>query len=259
MQYALPANVKIIMGHTRFTTQGSERNNYNNHPFFGRVRKHTFTLAHNGILQNDKELRESMKLPKTNIQTDSYIAVQLLEREGYISFDSLRKVAEAVRGSFVFTVLDSKDNLYFIRGDNPLCIYHFDKGFYLYASTENILQNTLIRLGIEKYAYDKIPVEMGDILMIASDGKMKKEQFNAPVYSAPQHSYYHYPVYISERSQNYGLSEDDQYIGMLKQISGLYGYTPADIDELVAEGWTHGEIEQILYDESFYAEMAMEY
>jgi glutamine phosphoribosylpyrophosphate amidotransferase len=258
MRYSLPPKVKVIMGHTRLTTQGSEKNNYNNHPFFGRVKKNTFTLAHNGILRNDGELRQSMKLPKTNIQTDSYIAVQLIERENAVTFGSLRKVAETVRGSFVFTVLDSKDNLYFVRGDNPLCIYHFaDKGFYLYASTEKILQNTLKRLGIDKYIYDEIAVEMGDILMIDGNGKMRKEQFDAADYYVPQHGYHQYPAYISERSYSRKhSSSDNQHLEILKQLSGLYGYSPADIDELVAEGWTLGDIEQILYDGDFYSEMA---
>ena len=258
MQYNLPPEVKVIMGHTRFTTQGSERNNYNNHPFFGRVKQNTFTLAHNGILRNDKELRQSMKLPKTNIETDSYIAAQLIEREGCISFGSLRKVAETVTGSFVFTVLDNRDNLYFVRGDNPLCIYHFDKGFYLYASTEDILMKTVVRLGIEKYAHEEIPVEMGDILMIGSSGKVEKEQFEVAYNYAPPYSYQQYPVYLYERnSQAYKTTDaDDDYLKILKQISGLYGYTPQDVEELLAEGWTLSDIEQILYDDSFYSDMA---
>lgn len=28
-----PANTKCVIGHTRMTTQGSEKHNYNNHPF----------------------------------------------------------------------------------------------------------------------------------------------------------------------------------------------------------------------------------
>ena len=48
-------------------------------------------------------------------------------------------MAEEVEGSFCFTVLDRKDNLYFVKGDNPLCLYHYPElGLYLYASTEEI-------------------------------------------------------------------------------------------------------------------------
>lgn len=42
------------------TTQGTE--NYNNHPFVGKVNNTNFAFAHNGVLHNDEELRESKNL-----------------------------------------------------------------------------------------------------------------------------------------------------------------------------------------------------
>lgn len=49
-------------------------------------------------------------------------------------------MAKTVKGSFSFTVLDEQNNLYFVRGDNPLCIIHYPKpGLYWYASTAQIL------------------------------------------------------------------------------------------------------------------------
>jgi len=71
--------VSALVGHTRHATQGDVKLNYNNHPFPGRVKGRTFALAHNGVLMNDEELRKSLRLPKTKIKTDSYIAVQLIE------------------------------------------------------------------------------------------------------------------------------------------------------------------------------------
>lgn len=43
----IPAEAHVVMGHTRMTTQGSAKKNYNNHPFFGRVKGKAFALAHN--------------------------------------------------------------------------------------------------------------------------------------------------------------------------------------------------------------------
>ena len=63
------------------TTQGSEEKNYNNHPFLGQAGGRQFALAHNGVLHNDLMLRRSLKLPHTKIETDSYVAVQLIERK----------------------------------------------------------------------------------------------------------------------------------------------------------------------------------
>ena len=37
-----PKDTTAVIGHTRFTTQGSEKNNYNNHPFEGTTSNHTF-------------------------------------------------------------------------------------------------------------------------------------------------------------------------------------------------------------------------
>ena len=73
-----PKNTTAVIGHTRFTTQGSAKKNYNNHPFEGRTENHNFALAHNGVIYNDKELKRLYGF-KSKIETDSYIAVQLLE------------------------------------------------------------------------------------------------------------------------------------------------------------------------------------
>ena len=43
-----PRDTRAVIGHTRFTTQGSEKRNCNNHPFEGRCGKESFALAHNG-------------------------------------------------------------------------------------------------------------------------------------------------------------------------------------------------------------------
>lgn len=58
----IPNDAHVIMGHTRMTTQGSERRNYNNHPFHGKADGHPFALAHNGVLYNDTILRKSLRI-----------------------------------------------------------------------------------------------------------------------------------------------------------------------------------------------------
>jgi glucosamine 6-phosphate synthetase-like amidotransferase/phosphosugar isomerase protein len=90
MKLFIPDATNVVMGHTRLTTQGSEKHNYNNHPFLS----DQFALAHNGIISNDRLLRKTCALPNTFIETDSYIAVQLIERSGQLSFDSIKTMAE---------------------------------------------------------------------------------------------------------------------------------------------------------------------
>lgn len=115
LRLRVPRDTNYIMGHTRMTTQGDEHCNQNNHPFRGMVNGLPFALAHNGVLHNDKTLRQQKNLPVTKIETDSYVAVQLIERQGELSFDSLKKMAEAVEGTFSFTAMDKEDNLYIVR------------------------------------------------------------------------------------------------------------------------------------------------
>ena len=118
MRFRLPENTRCVMGHTRMTTQGDEKQNCNNHPFVGAAGI-PFALAHNGILYNDKELRQERNLPDTNIETDSYVAVQLLEQQGKLNFSTVRTAAEALAGTLTLTILDGRDNLYIVRGNNP--------------------------------------------------------------------------------------------------------------------------------------------
>lgn len=80
MWYRVPLESTVVMGHTRMTTQGSEKKNENNHPFLGSVADGKFALAHNGVLYNDHFLRKQEKLPATRIETDSFVAVQLVEQ-----------------------------------------------------------------------------------------------------------------------------------------------------------------------------------
>lgn len=45
LKFRLPDGTAAVMGHTRFTTQGCEKQNYNNHPFRGNAGT-DFALAH---------------------------------------------------------------------------------------------------------------------------------------------------------------------------------------------------------------------
>ena len=175
MRYRLPEDANIIMGHTRMTTQGSEKLNYNNHPFFGSVKETNFALAHNGVLYNDKILRQNENLPETHIQTDSYVAVQLIEKENTLCSESLKNMAEKTEGSFCYTVLSDRNELYIVKGDNPIALYKAD-GFYIYASTEEILKNALQELDLPKVS--KVNVKSGDILKLDSDGAVEIGHFD---------------------------------------------------------------------------------
>ncbi len=238
MRFHVMLDTNIIMGHTRMTTQGSELKNRNNHPFSGK----TFALAHNGIIENDRDLRKSENLPPTDIETDSYIAVQLLERSGTLNFESLRDMAELLKGTFTITVLDEQENLYFIRGSNPMCLYHWEKlGLYLYASTEEILNSAIRNLRMNLGKPKEVPLKAGDILRIDKSGERTYHNFTMkPMYACP-YSFALWDYYPSH------ISAEESYMEDLYSISGAFGYTREDINALLAEGITPEEIEEYFY------------
>ncbi len=220
----LSEDANIILGHTRMATQGDCKKNYNNHPFYGKTRGTKFALAHNGIVYNDHKIATDMKLPKSRIETDSYVAVQLLEKSGELSEKSLAGMAEKVNGPFVFTVLDERNNSYFVKGDNPLALYHFADGFYAYASTDMILESALDILGLSGLPYEEIESACGDILIIDSSGKLTRSQFQPSIVRS---CYCCAPIKSNFRR---ALQCDipEEYIDLMLD----YGYTLEDVEDL---------------------------
>lgn len=249
MRFRVSADAAAIMGHTRMTTQGLARFNPNNHPFPGHVKEGPFALAHNGVLWNDGYLRKAMDLPKTKIETDSYVGVQLIEKRKALDFDSLRFMAEHVEGSFTFSALDHRDNLYLVKGDNPLCLYHYPKmGLYLYASTEEILKAALHRIRPVWERPENIPIVCGDILRIDSAGNITRDAFDADNllwgdYISPWRHYVHKDCCAVPK-----VSPELDYMDELKAVAMTFGYTPENIDQLAAQGWSAEEIENLLYE-----------
>ncbi|MCM1167601.1 MAG: class II glutamine amidotransferase [Lachnospiraceae bacterium] len=218
----LSEDANVILGHTRMATQGDQKLNYNNHPFYGKARNTKFALAHNGIIYNDDKLRRDLQISESYIETDSYIAVQIIEKSGELSKKSLAKMAEKINGSFVFTLLDENNNSYFVRGDNPLALYHFKEGFYVYASTDMILETTIVELGLHDLQFEEIDSECGDILKIDSAGNLTRTAFQ------PSGNYCMDYGYIPMNRRFSRLDIPEEYIDLMLD----YGYTLGEIADL---------------------------
>ncbi len=235
LRFNVPDETKAVMGHTRLATQGNQKFNQNNHPFFGHADL-DFAFAHNGVLYNDAELRKVNKLPNTNIETDSYVAVQLLESQDKLDFDALRYMAEIVEGNFTFTVLDQNNSLYIIKGSNPICLLHFESfGLYIYASTESIMKNALRKVGLHKFASEKIEIVEGDILCINKTGGITRSEFEPKLYRSKYMSWY------GNDEPYYGVHEE-----LLLAYCGCYGVDSSDVELLLEYGYTCDEIEDML-------------
>lgn len=256
IEFRHPDGVRVVTGHTRHGTQGSEKHNYNNHPFYGKTRNARFALAHNGVLINDSELRQRYRLPKNKIETDSYVAVQLIEHKRVLDKNSIKFMAEEVDGSFSFSIVDDKNNLYLIKGDSPLSIIHFPKlKLYVYASTDEILYRSLVNTSllaeIKRKDYEEIVLSEGDILKITPDGSTEKSEFDYCRYYGKSwwdYGYYRpYQTPIQEIGQN-DKSARLAYIEELKYFASYQGIDADVIDELIDEGISLEEIEMYLYD-----------
>ena len=233
-----------MIGHTRHATHGSASKNYNNHPFFGKAGNTRFALAHNGVLMN-----YSLNLPKTKIETDSYAAVQLIEQQKKLSFDSLRYMSETVSGSFSFSILDQHENLWLVKGDNPLSILYFPKKqIYVYASTDEILYKAIIDSPLfdelKSHAYEEIPITDGTILKINADGTLESASFKMreSYYRTGwwEYGFYADPVIVKDA--------DQEYIETLRTMALFNGIEPEQIDYLIESGFTLEEIEDVIYE-----------
>lgn len=245
MSFQLPYDVRIVLGHTRMTTQGDEKRNWNNHPFPGCAGSTMFALAHNGVIYNDKELRMQYCLPQTKVETDSYVAVQLLELEKALNIETLARVAAKMMGTFNFTVLDGHNNTYFVKGNNPLAIHYWpERKLYLYASTERILKTALQHLPVRLGPSVDIPIESGDILRIDSTGHCSYGTFstdNIRTHFWPCYHFHWEDAYWGARSDR------TSYVDELKAVAPAFGYTADDIDTLIADGITPEDIEEYFY------------
>ena len=238
-----PDNVVCVTGHTRHATQGDKKKNYNNHPFAGSCKNLRFALAHNGVLINDTDLKRQHHLPKTKIATDSFVAVQLLEKRKVLDIESVKFMAEKVRGSFAFTILDSSNTLWLIRGDSPLSLVHLPKyKLYVYASTDEILYKSLVDTKlfdeIKNGAFEEIEVRSGDIIRLLPDGKLLNHTF----------SYTDYSSLYDCRWWNYMPKENkNSYIDDLKSVAAYQGFALEMVDELLNNGFSPEEVEEYIY------------
>lgn len=233
VKFNFPENTTAVMGHIRLTTQGNQKFNFNNHPFYGKADKE-FAFAHNGVLYNDIILREKNELPKTHIETDSYVAVQLIEKQKKLNFESLKSMAEDVQGNFTFTILDQNNKLYFVKGSSPIFLIHFEKlGLYAYASTESIMLKALKKSGLWRYKYSRILLTDGDILSINSKGKTEMSSFETFSHS-----------FTNSYQLDYYSSQEE----ILLEMCGCFGVSEEDVMLLLDYGYTADDVEEMLMD-----------
>ncbi len=129
----------IGIGHTRWATHGAPCRR-NAHPHrAGRV-----VLVHNGIIENEKDLRAELKADPVS-DTDTEIAALLIDSlyEGD-PLKALFQAAKRLEGSYAFGILfeDHPDTLYALRKDSPLIIGRGEGESFIASDIPAILPHT---------------------------------------------------------------------------------------------------------------------
>ena len=116
LMFDIENDVNAIIGHTRYATKGSPKNNRNNHP----IRCGDIIGTHNGSLWNDDELSYKFDLT-TEAEVDSEVLFRLLDKSDSMDdfVDSKLNYANG-KMSVVWTDLKDSSIVYVLKGNKPL-------------------------------------------------------------------------------------------------------------------------------------------
>ncbi len=141
----------IGIGHTRWATHGKP-SSINSHPHMDN--SNTFSVVHNGIIENYADLREFLKDRKYNFlsETDTEVIPNLIhfyyqnskETDKKRLLDAITNTTKILKGSFAIEVLcsDFPDNMVVVRKDSPLVIGKGNNENYISSDIPAILSFT---------------------------------------------------------------------------------------------------------------------
>ncbi len=145
LEKILPSiNCKIAIGHTRWATHGRVCKE-NSHPHVSCNGK--IAVAHNGIIENFKELKEELerKGHKFLSETDTEVIVHLIE-ENYNGnlFSAVKNAIKNLRGSYAIVVIaeNEPDKIIGARKENPLIIGLGEKENFIASDIPAFLKYT---------------------------------------------------------------------------------------------------------------------
>ncbi len=186
---------KVMILHTRMKTQGSEKNNANNHPLFS---KNGIAIVHNGIIYNDKEI---IGKKQRDGEVDSESILHLLSTR--TKADRLKRLFDRIEGSFAVAVIDRNDpeKLVLIKKDNPIDLYFDSKDDILYFCSEreimqealSIEKTTMRGFNLGEKDFHFYEMQNNYALIINKDGVESYQKYY-PTKSRWFDRRYHYPV-----------------------------------------------------------------
>lgn len=148
-----------ILGHCRWKTKGSEKNNDNNHP----IVHGNIVGTHNGVITNDDELFTifSTKI-KRRAEVDSEIIFALIDDFAEVCtpvHDAIIRTGALLSGSYSCSMVHRRHPhlVWLFRNGNPCVVLHYKKaGVVIWSSVDSYITNAVAEaLGEET----KIPLE----------------------------------------------------------------------------------------------------
>ncbi len=144
---------RIFLGHTRAQTVGRASREINNHPFKG----DRFILAHNGGITNHASLRDELEIQPSKPDTDSYVALALLEQKMKENPDEgiekwFPSAVKEMTGSIACWLWDKRTKeLYLFRDGNPIDMYIVGSAFVFASQGEFVKQTFRGFSGVVRY------------------------------------------------------------------------------------------------------------
>jgi len=140
--HELGCHPTVLMGHTRWRTRGSEKNNANNHP----LRAGNIIGTHNGTIYNASHLFKKLRLPR-HAEVDSEILFRMASRsevDGEIDVGKFLERVALCRGqiSAVLASIAQPGTILVLKGNKPLTLRHnAELGCVAYATEARWLDN----------------------------------------------------------------------------------------------------------------------
>ena len=188
------ANTNLGIAHTRWATHGAASKT-NAHPHS----VNSFTIVHNGIIENYSELKESL-IKKGYIfksETDTEVACAViadLYKEKKDILLSLNAATKVFRGSYALGIIcaDDPETLYAMRNTSPLIVATSPSGNFIASDVPAILKYTnkyilLDDLEIAKITADNITIYNKDLNIVKKEIKTFEGTFEAAAKNGYEH------------------------------------------------------------------------
>ncbi|MAG12276.1 glutamine--fructose-6-phosphate transaminase (isomerizing) [bacterium] len=161
-QLSLPSS-NIAIGHTRWATTG-DVSNKNAHPHCSSDQ--TFVLAHNGIVENYKELKKNLYKNghRFKSETDTEVIVRLIESKLNKSSDfkiAVQKAFLDLKGRNTIILLRDNGDIVAARNGSPLVVGLDEKNQDIYLSSDT--------LSFAQYVKKTIIIENNQLVFIRRD------------------------------------------------------------------------------------------